>query len=143
MSSLIRWTPGRAVSTLSDMVDRMFDEMFPAMRSTFGPNVDVIENDDNFVVKAELPGFKPEEVDVRFENGYLTMSGKTGGESERDEGRYHVRERRMSSFSRTIGLPGSVNADKATAEFENGVLTLTLPKNEAARPKHITIHTKK
>jgi HSP20 family protein len=145
MSSLMRWSPFRNAMTLSEALDRLFDEAFIMPRNggmMTMPSIDMVENDDNVVVKAEIPGFNPENVDVRVEGNVLSLRGEYKQESEKQEGQYHVRERRMSSFNRTIPLPAEVNADKATAEFENGVLTLTLPKHETAKPKRISIAAK-
>jgi HSP20 family protein len=102
----------------------------------------VIENDKEMVVKAELPGFKPENVDIRLEGNVLSLRGQVEEETEDGEGQYHVKERRMRSFTRTIQLPVEVDANKATAEFDNGVLNLTLPKNDAALPKKINVTAK-
>ena len=145
MTSLIRWNPIRDAVGMTDMVDRLFNDAFFDNRSgAFGvsPDMDVIENDDNMIVKAELPGFKPENVDVRVEGNLLTIRGEYHAESEKKEGQYHLKERRQSSFSRSIPLPVDVDADKARAEFEHGILTLTLPKNEDAKPRRIAVTAK-
>jgi len=128
---------------MSEAMDRLFDDSFVFPRSsgfrTTQPSVDLIEQDNNFVVKAELPGFIPENVDVRVEGNVLTLRGEVKEETDKQEGEYHVHERRQSSFARALTLPTAVSADKATAEFDNGVLTLTLPKDESALPKKIAI----
>jgi HSP20 family protein len=145
MSSLMRWNPVRDMISMREMMDRLFDDTFFARQGNgfpVSPDVDVIENDDNIVVKAELPGFKPENVDVRVEGNLLSIRGEYHEENEKQEGQYHLKERRQSSFSRSIPLPVGVNADKAKAEFENGVLTLTLPKHEEAKPRRISITAK-
>ena len=143
MSNLIRWNPVRDLVSMSEAMDRLFDDSFVFPRNggfrNTQPSLDLIENDNNFVVKAELPGFNPENVDVRVEGNVLSLRGQVQEESDKQEGEYHVRERRQSSFARSLTLPVPVNADKATAEFDNGVLTLTLPKDEAALPKKINI----
>jgi HSP20 family protein len=145
MSSLTRWNPIRDVVSMSEMMDRLFDDAFFNRRSNglqISPDIDVIENDDNIIVKAELPGFKPENVDARVEGNLLSIRGEYHEESEKREGQYHLKERRQGSFSRSIPLPVGVNADKAKAEFENGILTLTLPKHEDAKPRRISITAK-
>ena len=95
-------------------------------------------------MKAALPGWKPEDVDVTFENGAVTLKGETKAETNAaDEvAKYHHREIRKTSFSRTVNFPVEVAADKANAEFENGMLTLTLPKAEVIKPKQIKIAVK-
>ena len=144
MSNLTRYNPARDLMSMNNMLDRFFnDAFFPMRDGGFGsPSVDVIENNDNIVVKAELPGFKPENVDVRVEGNLLIMRGEGKEETEKNEGQYHLHERRQTSFSRSIPLPTGVNAEKANAEFENGVLTLTLPKNEEEKPRRISIKAK-
>ena len=144
MSSLMRSNPRNRMMSMSDAIDRLFDDAFvmPREWGVNQPKVDVIEQGDNLVVKAELPGFDPNSIDVRCEGNLLTIRGEAQQENEREENRYHVRERRLSSFVRIIPLPSDVDADKAKAEFENGVLTLTLPKRENAKAKQINITSK-
>ena len=143
MSNLVRWNPVRDLVSMSEAMDRLFDDAFISPRyggfRNVQPSLDLVENDNNFVVKAELPGFNPDNVDIRVEGNVLTLRGEFQEDTNKDEGEYHVRERRHSSFARSLTLPVAVSADKATAEFDNGVLTLTLPKDEAVLPKKITI----
>ena len=105
--------------------------------------VDVIETKDQIVVKAAVPGVKPDEVDVSITGDTLTIKGETKAEEKFEEGSYLRKERRFGAFQRTLTLPVNVVADKARAEFENGVLTLTLPKTEAVKPKSIKVNLKK
>jgi HSP20 family protein len=146
MSSMMRWNPNRRMMSMAEAIDRLFDDAFVMPQdgglSVTTPKVDVIENDDNVLVKAEMPGMNPENVDIRVEGNLLTLHGEVQEESEKQEGQYHVRERRQASFHRTIPLPSDVDADKANAEFDNGVLKLTLPKQETAKPKRINITAK-
>ena len=146
MSNLIRWNPRRDVVSMSDAIDRLFDNAFimPFGDNFRMPSVDLIENNDHFLVKAELPGFKPEDIDIHIEGTVLMLSGKLEETKEdKKEGQYHVRERRQGGFQRAITLPTTVDTEKADANFENGVLTLKLPKHEAAMPKKIAIQHKK
>jgi HSP20 family protein len=111
------------------------------------PALDVAETKDAYTVKASLPGWKPEDVDITFENGQLTLRGEWKDEKEENNGkneeaRWHRKEIRYSSFERSLMLPVEVEADKAQAGFENGVLTLTLPKAEVVKPKQIKIAAK-
>lgn len=146
MSNLTRWTPMRDLVSMSEAMNRLFDEAFVMPHSggmgMNSPKVDVVENADNIVVKAEMPGFNAENVDCRVEGNLLMLRGEYKQENEKQEGQYHMRERRQGNFARSIPLPAEVTTDKAHAEFENGVLTLTLPKNEAAKPKRISINAK-
>jgi HSP20 family protein len=100
------------------------------------------QTDDDVIVKAALPGFKPEEINLSVTGDVLTLRGESTGGSEVDQATYHLRERRNGAFSRNLRLPSAVVADKAKAEFENGVLTLTLPKAEEVKPKTITLKAK-
>jgi HSP20 family protein len=111
--------------------------------STDAPALNVSETAENFVVKAALPGWKPEQIDISFENGVVTLKGETSEENEQKDGeKTHVREIRKNAFVRSIELTTEVEADKATAEFENGVLTLNIPKAEVVKPKQIKIAVK-
>jgi HSP20 family protein len=136
----------RDLISMSEAMNRLFDDAFIMPRDggtgMTSPKVDVVENADNVVVKAEMPGFNAENVDCRVEGNVLMLRGEYQQENEKQEGQYHMRERRQGSFARSIPLPTEVNADQAHAEFENGILTLTLPKNEAAKPKRISINAK-
>ncbi len=146
MSNLTRWTPMRNLVSMSEAMNRLFDDAFVMPRDSglgvTSPKVDIVENEDNVVVKAEMPGFNAENVDCRIEGNTLMLHGEYKQENDKQEGQYHMRERRQGSFTRSIPLPTEINADKANAEFENGILTLTLPKNEAAKPKRISINAK-
>jgi HSP20 family protein len=134
--------------SLRDAMDRLFDESFlrPFGNGNWGsmdmPAVDVSETSDKVVVKATVPGIKPDDIKITLTGDVLQISGENEAESEEDQATYHVRERRSGAFSRAISIPGPVMADKAEAHFENGVLTLTLPKAEEIRPKSIKISTK-
>ncbi len=147
MSSLIRWEPAREMMTLREAMDRLFDDAFTRPLS-FGngnwsvPAVDMYQTDNEVVVKAALPGVKADEVQINVTGELLTIKGETKQEEEKKEKAYHIREQRWGAFERSIALPTQVVADKAKAEFENGVLTVTLPKAEEVKPKIISIKTK-
>lgn len=130
---------------MRDAMDRLIENSFALPRNGDGypstPNLDMIEKDDQFIVKAELPGFNPENVDIRVEGNTLTLKGEYKEEKDKQEGAYHVHERHQGNFVRTIALPAPVKVNAANAEFESGVLTLTLPKDKAALPKKIDIKT--
>jgi HSP20 family protein len=105
----------------------------------WSPAVDVFETDQNLVVKAELPGIDPKEVEIRVENNTLFLKGQRKFENEVKEENYHRIERSYGSFTRTFALPGSIDAEKVSADYKSGILTLTLPKREEAKPKTIKI----
>jgi HSP20 family protein len=102
----------------------------------------MFETNDQLVVKASVPGVKPENLDVTIQGETLTIKGETKEETESEQGRYHFRERRQGAFARTVTLPFPIQNDKVEASFNNGVLTLTLPKAEAIKPRTIKVQTK-
>ena len=147
MSNLIRWEPAREMMTLRDAMDRLFDDAFTRpLRLNDGhwsiPAVDMYQTDNEIVVKAALPGIKSDEVQINVTGELLTIKGEVKENEEVKEKAYHLREQRWGAFERTLALPTDVVADKAKADFENGVLTITLPKAEAVKPKTIAIKTK-
>jgi HSP20 family protein len=151
MSNLIRWEPAREMMTLREAMDRLFDDAFTRPLGFGGngngsawsaPAVDMYQTENEVVVKASLPGIKAEEVQINVTGDVLIIKGETNQKDETQEKAYHIREQRWGMFERSIGLPTAVVADKAKAEFENGIVTITLPKAEEAKPKSITIKTK-
>jgi len=149
MSNLSRWEPMNEMVTLRDAMDHLFDDAFlrpwglgDGRRGASMPAVDMYQTDDDIVVKVAVPGIKPEDVQISITGDLLTIKGETKEETDNEEKSYHIRERRWGSFERTISLPTDVNSDKAQAEFENGVLKVTLPKSEIAKPKTITVKAK-
>jgi len=106
------------------------------------PAVDVYEDKDNLLVKAELPGLKKEEIDISLQDGYLSLTGERKQEEKREDSGIYRSERWVGRFHRSISLPCRVNADKITAAYNEGVLTVTLPKAEEAKPKQIPISVK-
>lgn len=149
MSSLVKWEPFSDLVTLRDAMDRLFEDSFVRMRpitSLLGAEalaLDVYETADNVVVKTSLPGIKPEELDITIIGGTLTIKGETKAEEKVEKGNYIRRERRYGSFQRSVQLPDGLEADKAEATFKDGVLTLKVPKSEAAKPKTIKVEAKK
>ena len=144
MSNLTRYDPFREMLTLRNAMDRLFDNAFvgpsPIWQSeTMGIAVDVMENADALTIKAAVPGIKPEDLEITYNNNVLTIKGEIKEETETQEPRYHVRERRFGTFSRSFSLPVNVNPDAIQADYKQGVLTLTLPKTEEAKPKRITV----
>jgi HSP20 family protein len=106
--------------------------------------LDVIEKDDEYIIKANVAGLDPENLDITYTNNTLTIKGEVSDEREETEekGRYHLRERRYGSFSRSISMPGSVDVNKIKAETKSGVLELHLPKKEEVKPKRIEVKVK-
>jgi HSP20 family protein len=108
----------------------------------FAPAIEVIENENELVLTAELPGLKPEEVTVEVENNVLTLKGEKKAEFEKEDTRYHIWERSYGAFERMIPLPRTVKADAIVAKFENGILRVTLPKVAEAKGRKIPVVTK-
>lgn len=147
MSNLIRWEPAREMMTLREAMDRLFDDAFTRPLSLGGANwsvpaVDMYQTDNEIVVRAALPGIKPDEVQINVTGEVLTLKGEVKQKEEVKEKAYHLREQRWGLFERSIVLPTDVVADKARADFENGILTITLPKAEEAKPRTITVKAK-
>jgi len=148
MSNLTRWEPMRDMVTLRDAMDRLFDEAFTRPWFSDGgsgmgmPAVDLYQTDDDVIVKVAVPGMKPEDVQISVTGDTLTVKGEIRQENDSKEKAYHIREQRWGSFERTITLPTAVRSDKAQAEFENGILNVTLPKAEDVKPKTITVKAK-
>lgn len=146
MSNLIRWEPAREMMTLREAMDRLFDDAFTrplSLRDAWSvPAIDMYQTDDEIVVKAALPGIKADEVQINITGEVLTLKGEMKHEEEKKEKAWHMREQRWGSFERSVVLPTDVVSDKAKAEFENGILTITLPKAEEVKPKVINIKAK-
>ncbi|MBK9006421.1 MAG: Hsp20/alpha crystallin family protein [Anaerolineae bacterium] len=146
MSNLIRWEPAREMMTLREAMSHLFDDAYTrplTLRDGWSvPAVDMYQTDDDVVVKASLPGFKAEEVQINITGEILTLRGEMRHEEEKNDKAWHIREQRWGSFERALALPTDVISDKAKAEFENGILTITLPKAEEVKPKTITVKAK-
>jgi HSP20 family protein len=150
MAELMRWDPFREVVSLREAMDRLLDVAFTRPLSlslgeslAWMPQIDMYQTEDEVVVKATVPGVKPEDLHITVTGDVLTIRGEVKQEEEIKDAAYHIRERRYGTFSRSLPLPVPVLTDKAKAEFENGVLTLTLPKAEEVRPKTIEVKAKK
>lgn len=147
MSNLIRWEPMREMMTLREAMDRLFDDAFTrplsmgAVSSAL-PTIDLYQTEDEVVVKAALPGLKPDEVQISITGDVLTLRGEFKQAEQKQEATWHIRERRFGVFERSVMLPSQVQTDKARADFENGILTVSLPKAESVKPKTISIKAK-
>jgi HSP20 family protein len=143
--ALDRWDPFREAVSLRDAMNALFQDSFVRPSGTVPQGgvvalpLDVTEDENEFVVKASLPGVKPEDVQITVHGETLTIQGQSKYEEEKKDERWHIRERRAGSFQRSIALPVPVDSDKAQATFEHGVLTLTLPKSEQAKPRQIKV----
>jgi HSP20 family protein len=145
MTLIRRPSPFREMVTLRDTIDRLFDESllprpFLATQSELGMPFDIRVTPDAVVIEAALPGAKPEDVDITVSGSTLTIAASTSSEREEKDDEYLVREIRRGTFTRTIVLPEGLEPDRATARFEHGLLTLSIPKAEVVKPKQIRIN---
>ena len=140
---LTRWDPFQEMLNLRRTVDRLFDNVSTdhelAQPSLWGLAVDVVENKDDFIVKASVPGVNPDDLDVSYADDTLTIKGEIKSDNEVKENQYHLHERRYGSFTRSISLPTKIKGDAIDASYQNGVITLRLPKAEEVKPKRIAI----
>jgi HSP20 family protein len=127
-------------------MDRLFDDAFthPIARNGVStiPAIDLYQTDEEVVMKAALPGLKADDVQITVTNDLLTLRGEFKWENGHKNATYHLREQRYGSFERSVPLPVDVQTDKARADFQNGILTITLPKAESVKPKTISIKAK-
>jgi len=146
MTYLIPYPQFRGVNRLRREVDDLFSRFFDLGESglqteegSFIPSINVKETEDAFEVSAEVPGLKPEDIKVEYDDGVLTLSGEKKEEREEEQGNYHVIERRFGSFSRSVRLPKDVDVEKLQAKHKDGVLTVTLPKSTKNAAKTIEV----
>ncbi len=145
--AVIRWNdPFRDLAALQDRMNRMFEGTVARTRNeeelftgTWAPPVDIYETKDKITLKAELPGFEEKQINLRFEDGILTLEGERKFEKESGDENYHRVERSYGKFVRSFAIPAGVEGDKIAASFSNGVLTVELPKREETKPKQIRI----
>ena len=142
---LTSWPTFGRLFGLRDELDRLFEASFgdatsaPPFHGVWSPAVDVFEDKDNVIVKAELPGLKREDIEVSLQDGVLSISGERKSGEKFDEAGTHRTERFVGRFQRTFTLPARVDATKVSALYQDGVLSVTLPKAEEAKPKHIEV----
>ena len=144
MTILTRWEPFREFATLQDRMNRLFRESFEGQEqslttSSFAPAVDVYEDEHNITLKVEVPGIDEKDIDVRLENNVLTVHGERKLEKEEKEENYRRVERQYGSFTRTFTLPNTVDTEKVAADYDKGVLKITLAKKAEAKPKQIKV----
>ena len=148
--AIVRWEPFRDLVSAQSGFDQLFREAFSSRvgetefsTRSWAPPVDIYETEDAIVLKAELPGVDAKDVEVRVEDNTLYLKGERKFEKEVKEQNYHRVERSYGSFARSFSLPNSISADQVKAEFKDGLLTLTMPKREEAKPKTIKIDVTK
>ena len=143
--TIVRWEPLRELGSLQNEMNRLFNTVFDTPQAggttmrRWVPSMDLVETDDHFVLRADLPGMGEEDIKIEFEDGTLTVSGERKAEHEaKNQGYYRV-ERAFGSFSRTLTLPKGIDAEGVTANFDRGVLEVRIPKPEQRKPRKISI----
>jgi HSP20 family protein len=147
MANITRWDPFNELASWQNRFNQMLRSPFsgasegnqPLAFGNFVPPVDIYEDEHNITVQAEVPGVDEKDLDVRLENNVLTISGERKMEDEQKEENFHRIERSYGRFVRSFSLPTTVDAENVNAQFENGILKVTIPKKEEARPKQIRI----
>jgi HSP20 family protein len=148
MASLIKWEPFSDLVSLRDAMDRLLEESFvrprgwPTALGQEGLAVDMYETEDSVVVSTTVPGMKPGDLDISITGDVLTIKGERKIEEKVEKENYIRQERRYGRIQRSVPLPGSLLPDQAEATFEDGVLTLTIPKSEEAKPKTIKVRAR-
>jgi len=145
MRTMNRWEPSRGATTLQEQLNRVFGDMLEragdeSNLTPWAPAVDIFETEHELVVKADLPDVNPQDLDIRVENNILTIRGERKFENKVNEENYLRVERAYGSFSRSFSLANSVKSDAIKADYQNGVLTLSIPKREEAKPKQIKVN---
>lgn len=143
MTRIILRDPYREMLSLRNAMDRLVDDNMYNRRWSWSPmaelDLDVAETEEEYLVKASIPGINPDDLDITFTDKILTIKGEFKEEEEKDDVHYHLRERRYGSFSRRLRLPNTIKSDAIEAKYEDGVLTLHLPKTDEVKPKRITV----
>ena len=145
MRTLNRWEPFRGAATLQEQINRVFGDVLErsgeeSNLTTWAPAVDIYENEHGLTVKADLPDVDSKDLDIRVENNILTIRGERKFEKKQSEGNYLRVERSYGTFARSFSLANTVNAEAIQADYKNGVLTLSIPKREEAKPKQIKVN---
>ena len=144
---LATWAGFGRLNDLRDEIDRIFDSPLAELARTsqllsgWTPVLDMHEDKDNLIVKAELPGMKKEDIDISLHDGCLSLSGERKGEEKYEQADVHRAERFVGRFQRTVTLPSPVAVDRVKAQYKDGILTITLPKTEESKPKRIDVNT--
>ena len=146
--ALVRWSPSREMTTLHNYFNRFFDDMFPEGGFDNGelapahwfPRVDILDKDEEIVIKAELPGMEKEDIKIDVRDRVLTLRGERKYDNEVNDKNYYRRERAFGKFERSFDLPDGLDPEKIKADYKDGLLSVEIPKPEKVKPKKITIH---
>jgi HSP20 family protein len=145
---LIRWNPMKDMFSLRHQMNHLFDDVFkPVVRGDsrlsmrdWNPRVDIYDNDENIVIKAELPGIDRKDIVIDVKDGVLTLKGERSFDNEIKEEKYYCRERTFGKFERVFRLPAKVDPEKISADYKDGILKIDIPKPEEQKPKQINVH---
>lgn len=145
--AIVKFSPSRSIFGLRSDMDRVLDNFLrdwdlPESYSESFPSMDIEETESEFIVTAEIPGMKKEDIKITFENNYLSISGEKKAKKDLNRDNFHQIERRYGKFSRSVGIPSGVMLDKINAEYEHGILQVHIPKAEEAKPKQIEVKVK-
>ncbi len=143
-SRIVRWNPVREMAAMQSAMDRMFDEFGRGLPSLEGNGtnwlaLDVNENENAYVVETDIPGVNPDDINITLQDNVLTISAETQRSETTENERRVITERSYGKFSRSVTLPNTIDAEAVEADYNNGVLRLTLPKSEAAKPRQISV----
>jgi len=141
--AIIRWDPFREMTQVQSQLNRLVDQVWGGRQESWLPAVDVFDAKEAVVLKAEVAGMDPDDIQIEVEDNVLTIKGERRFEEKVDEERYYRVERRFGSFQRSLALPQGVKADEISAAYDDGILTVTVPKVEEEKPKRIEVKAKK
>ena len=145
---LIRWNPTKDMFSLRHQMNHLFDDVFrPVVRGdsrfpmrNWNPTVDIYDNDEHIVIKAELPGIDKKDIVIDVKDGLLVLKGERSFDNEVKEEKYYCRERTFGKFERVFRLPADVDPEKISANYKDGILKIDIPKPEEQQPKQIAVH---
>ncbi len=143
--AILKWDPFKELQALQDRIDKLFEESLRGRElasTSWTPAVDIYETDDAIVLEAELPGMNEKDIEVKVEDNVLTIRGERKFEEKRKEENYYRMERFYGAFQRSFTLPPNIETNKIKAEYKKGILKVTMPKKEQAKPKQIKIEVK-
>ena len=146
--TLVRWSPWREMVTLQDRMNRFFDDSYTKAgmldseveMSSWHPMVDIYDQDETIVIKAELPGLEKKDISIDLKDRILTLKGERSFDKEVNDDKYYRRERAFGKFQRSFTLPAGLDSEKIKADYRDGLLKVEIPKPEKEKPKQITIH---
>ncbi len=147
MATVVRWSPLREMMTMRNAMDRLFNEALDVPGSRWNElnewalALDLVENPDGFLVKASLPGIDPKDIEITLDDNVLTIRAEISKEELAEDARFHLRERRFGTFMRAVTLPVRVDHESIDASYDQGVLTLYVPKAEEVKPRRIAVKT--